>query len=137
MSITVGKGQHCIICAIFLSVQLMKLSSANCGERGWEVLLLAFSGCDGLGQVWCGCHSSLSSWRLTTAAIGGGREILVGSSCRTIRGWYCDESMPRVPSFEAIDSRRCREAIAVHMMLLGHQGGSVSAVEVVMVTMTF
>ncbi len=67
----------------------------------------------------------------------GGGEILVGISCRMVRGWYHNESVMQVPSFKAIDSRKCWEAMAVQVMVLGHHRGSLSAVKVVMVTMTF
>ena len=54
-----------------------------------------------------------------------------------VRGWYHNESVMQVPSFKAIDSRKCWEAMAVQVMVLGHCRGLLLAIKVVMVTMTF
>jgi len=71
----------------------------------------------------------ISSW--------GGGEILVGILHRNVGLGYLAELMPRVPSFTAINSWMDLDSVAVQMKLWWHQGGSLSAVEVVMVTMTF
>jgi len=58
------------------------------------------------------------------SAIGAEGEILVGISRRMIRGGDRKESLPRVPSFKAVDSRRGLDGLAVQMLLWWHRGGS-------------
>jgi len=45
--------------------------------------------------------------------------------------------MLQVPYFKACDSWQCLEALALLIMLVGHQGGVLAAIKVVIVIMTF
>jgi len=72
-----------------------------------------------------------------TAAVGFLGELPVEISRRMVRLLSFNESMPRVPFFEAADSWRGRDGVAVPMMLLWCQGGSLSAIQDAMVIMTF
>ena len=97
--------------------------------------VVSVGGREGQGAV--GCHSMLLSWQLTTSAVGGRGEILVGISCRTVGGCFFCELLLQMPTFEAIDSPRDGEGVAVQFSMLWHQGGVSAVVEVAMVIMTF
>jgi len=117
-------------------VQASCLSSTFAAE-GPEMFVFTISGGGSKGHGAVGCRSISSSWRLTTAAVGGRGEILVGISRRTVEGLFFCELLPRVPTFEANDSPRDREGIEVHVLMCWHQGGVAAVVEIAMVLMTF
>jgi len=62
-------------------------------------------------RVCCWCHASLSSWRMMTAAVAWGCEILIVISCRVVKLLELALSMPRFEAFDTVNSCMVGEAL--------------------------
>jgi len=83
----VDDGHRRISSSIFVSRVHSSYLSASCAEgSGPEMCVFTVHVGDREGRGLVGCRSIASSWRSTTAAVGGRGEILVGISRRTVKG---------------------------------------------------